>query len=118
VSRIVSIPEDLIHRCDRAQWSSACGRIGHRGFTVRGLGGGEEAGDSIFILTGGREAVESADQQKTVAVTFGARWGGTWSGRNGKCRWKAGVVDEGEHLGAFYRLEEEWSGQGGGRSVR
>jgi hypothetical protein len=118
VSRIVSIPEDLIHQCDRAHRSSACGHIGHRGFIVRGLGGGEEAGDSIFILIGGREVVESAGQQKTVAATFGARWGGTWSGRDRKCRWKACVVDEGEHLGAFYRPAEEWSGQGGDRSVR
>jgi hypothetical protein len=103
---------------DRAHRSSACGRIGHRGFAVRGLGGGEEAGDSIFVLIGGREAAESAGQQRTAVAAFGARWGGTWSVREGKWRWKAGVVDEGEHLGAFYRPAEEGSGQGGARSVR
>jgi hypothetical protein len=95
---------------DRARRSSACGRIGHWGFTVRGLGGGEEAGDSIFILTEGREAAESAGQRRTVAVAFGARWGGAWTAREGKWRWKAGTVDEGEHLSAFYRLVEEGSG--------
>jgi hypothetical protein len=47
---------------DKAHRSSACGRIGRRDFTVRGLGGGEEAGDSVFILIEGREAVESAGQ--------------------------------------------------------
>jgi hypothetical protein len=47
---------------DRARRSSACDRIGRQGFTVRGLGGGEEAVDSIFVLTGGREVAESAGQ--------------------------------------------------------
>jgi hypothetical protein len=73
---------------------------------VRGLGGGEEAGDSIFILTGGREIAESIGQLWTATVAFGARWGGAWSAREGKWRWKASAVDEGEHLGAFYRVQE------------
>jgi hypothetical protein len=44
-----------------------------------------------------------------VAAAFGAQWGGTWSEREGKWRWKAGTVDEGEHLSFFYRLAEEGS---------
>jgi hypothetical protein len=47
----------------------------------------------------------------TAAAAFGAQWGGAWSEREGKWRWKAGVVDEGEHLGFFYRLAEEGSSQ-------
>jgi hypothetical protein len=95
---------------DRAHRSSTCGRIGRRGFTVRGLGGGEEGRDSIFVLTGGQEAAELADQRRTVAVAFGAPWAGAWSVREGKWRWRAGAVDKGEHLGAFYRPVEEGSG--------
>jgi hypothetical protein len=44
-------------------------------------------------------------------TAFGARWGGAWSEREGKWRWKACAVDEGEHLDAFYRLAEEGSGR-------
>jgi hypothetical protein len=96
---------------DRAHRSSACGHIGCRGITVRGLGAGEEAGDSIFVLTGGREAAESVGQGRTAAAAFGAQWGGAWSEREGKWRSKASEVDEGEHLGFFYRLAEEGSSQ-------
>jgi hypothetical protein len=97
---------------DKARRSSAYGRIERQGFTVRGLGGGEEAGDSIFLLNGGREAAESADQRRIATVAFGARWVGAWSVREGKWSWKAGTVDEGEHLGAFNRPGEEGSVRG------
>jgi hypothetical protein len=39
-------------------------------------------------------------------VASGAQWGGAWSAKEGKWRWKIGAVDEGEHLGAFYRVQE------------
>jgi hypothetical protein len=38
---------------DKACRSLACGRIRRWGFAVMALGGGEEAGDSIFVLTKG-----------------------------------------------------------------
>jgi hypothetical protein len=45
-----------------------------------------------------------------MAAAFGARWGDAWSAMEGKWRWKAGAVDEGEHLSAFYKPAEEGSG--------
>jgi hypothetical protein len=45
-------------------------------------------------------------------AAFEARWGNAWSAWEGKWRWKAEVVDEGEHLGAFYKPTEEGSGWG------
>jgi hypothetical protein len=51
-------------------------------------------------------------------AAFEAWWGGTWSVREGKWMWKAGAMDEGEHLGAFYRPAKEGRGQGGSLSMR